>query len=252
MLRAINLIEKNNTLCAKNDFFKWLAHVDSFNAKHEILSFAPAMTFFVLGFKDILEEIKSSNPKSELEKILNIHCHEDSQHWLWFLDDLTKLGLDNHSKLNNTSEFLKLIWSEEFTPMREMVYNTIFRIKESNNPKISLIIVEVLEAAFETFIANLSHALKGTEIYNQLSYFGDRHEQEEHNHQMGSWANPEMINNKVLMIELSQEESYKAEVIIIEMFSLFDDIFTCWFDSKDIFIKQKPLHQSQMPKDLLF
>jgi len=245
MLRALNLIEKNNHLCSQHNFFEWLRKPEFIQNEKDVLSFAPSMTFFVLGFKDILESIKLDNPKTEIEKIINIHCHEDSQHWLWFLDDLTKLGLDDFYKHNNASEMFKMIWSDENFAIREMVYNTIYRIKEAKNPKISLVIIEVLEAAFDTFMDSLSTSLKGTELFRQLSYFGEKHQEQEANHAMGSWANADMLETRLKMIELNEEESYQAEVIIIEMFGLFDEIFKCWFDSKD---KLKPLSHYYTPE----
>lgn len=55
------------------------------------------MSFLVLGFKDILAFLRVPTPKNSLEASINLHVQEDSDHWLWYLADLERLGFTRES-----------------------------------------------------------------------------------------------------------------------------------------------------------
>ena len=84
---------KKNQL-SQNPFCLWLKQA---GLEQDALIFAPSMSYFVLGFRDILELAKRPNPKTELDFSINVHCEEDKEHWKWFLGDIQKLGYLNMS-----------------------------------------------------------------------------------------------------------------------------------------------------------
>ena len=228
-------IEKKQTLLNDTDFCKWLRSHSISN--EEKVSFIPAMTFFVLGFKDILRHLEYKVPSSEIEMMINEHCKEDSFHWKWFLKDLERLGFNLYSWGNSTTDLFSSIWSDNDIPMREMIYDTIIKINTHNNPKISLIIIEVLEAAFGVFIKNMTYSLSQMPNYKTLEYFGELHLEHEESHSMGHWGDGCQQDEIVHRIELTSHEEKIANTIIDELFTNFEKLFQTWMDSKENYVR---------------
>ena len=82
MQTILTLIENKKQKLSTHSFCRWL---EAAPLNQDALAFAPSMSYFVLGFRDILELVKYTNPQSDLEKAINHHCEEDSEHWKWFL-----------------------------------------------------------------------------------------------------------------------------------------------------------------------
>jgi hypothetical protein len=142
MINQIAYIEKKQHKLNQTDFCKWLRDEKIiFNDK---TAFIPAMSFFVLGFRDILRYLEYKTPQNEIEMMINTHCQEDSFHWKWFLSDMEKLGFGLHSWGSSVTDLLDKMWSDEDIPMRDMVYETFILINHHNNPKLSLNISKYL------------------------------------------------------------------------------------------------------------
>lgn len=234
-MKQINaLIERHQRALEKTEFCKWLG--DQNETSLQKLAFAPAMTFFVLGFKDILDYIKIPNPQSSIDHELNTHCEEDSDHWLWFIEDLEKLGLDLKHWGGSTSDIFRKVWSDEYKITRKMVYNTISKIQKYNNPELSLVTLEVLESAFAAFIKNLNVLTQKNNIYEKLTYFGAHHFHEENSHELGSWSDSQLENEHLNKYVLDKETALEANKIVNEMFSEFEEMFNCWHLAQSDFV----------------
>lgn len=92
MKNIFTQISMHKSALAEHSFCLYLRETD--NITKTSFGFVPTMTFFVLGFRDILESMRIKNPKTAVEKMLNTHCEEDSEHWRWFIDDLDTLGMN--------------------------------------------------------------------------------------------------------------------------------------------------------------
>ncbi len=191
--------------------------------------FVPHMSFFVLGFRDLLEYIRVPFPSNPTELLLNEHCNEDSDHWLWFLQDLETLQLPASAwGGGQPADHLRLIWSPENAAVRRQIYDIIVMINNCKNAQEKLVIVECLEAAFAAFIENLNVLTKRLGVYQKLVYFGEQHYDKEAEHTMGNWLNTAEAKEQKTQQAKGQVRTPLMEKIVEDIFNGFDEMFSCW------------------------
>lgn len=227
MENILNKIELKKQVLDKHSFCQWISGAST---KDELLAFAPAMSYFVLGFRDILELVRFANPKSPLEKAINHHCAEDSEHWRWFLKDLEELGYLRIS----TKEFLGKIWADEQRTPRQMIYFLTHKVQMLHDPALILVVIECLEAAFAVFIERLRPQLVQRGLYNRLSYFGMLHDEDEQSHAMGSWIEGDVVQSAtehfdLTSLVLSDRQYVEATILVDSIFTQFDRLFSHWY-----------------------
>ena len=220
-------IENHKLQLTKHTFCKRLRSANT--SDESIFFFVPHMTFFVLGFRDLLEYMLVPNPTNQTEIMLNQHCSEDSDHWLWFLQDLEKLTLPSKAwQGSKVTDALRLIWSPENMAMRRQIYDIMICIHNCQTAHEKLIIVECLEAAFAAFVENLNILTKRKGLYKELVYFGEHHYDKESDHTMGSWLD----DGHAKQIMPHQAKYAMRENVIKPMidniFAGFDAMFCCW------------------------
>ncbi|MDO9181807.1 MAG: hypothetical protein Q7U04_05335, partial [Bacteriovorax sp.] len=213
----------------KHELIQWISNTD------HPLTFVPAMTFFVLGFRDVLSYLKRTNPKDIWDHSINVHCEEDANHWLWFIEDLQKIGMKETAWGKDFSELLITTWSESGYASRDMIYSLVHKAKLNPDPFMALTIIESLEAAFAVFINALIPQIERQGWQNDLRYFGSRHHEDESNHALGSWVGETTIDNNLKNIVLSNSQNTQANLIINETFIKFHTLFESWYNQKDKF-----------------
>ena len=223
------LIENHKQRLANHSFCQRLRNHRS--SDKSIFFFVPHMSFFVLGFRDLLEYLRVPFPGNSAEFMLNEHCTEDSDHWLWFLQDLETLQLNAQAwGGENISNKLELIWSPQNAAVRRQVYDIIVMISNCKNAQEKLVIIECLEAAFAAFIENLNVLTKRLGVYQKLVYFGEQHYNKESEHAMGSWLNTG--ETKKTKTKSQQAEELIRSSVMVQMvediFNGFDSMFSCW------------------------
>ncbi len=221
------LIENHKQRLFDHSFCQRLRNCES--TDKSVFFFIPHMTFFVLGFRDLLEYLRVPFPSNSAEFMLNEHCSEDSDHWLWFLQDLETLQLSQQAwGGNRVSDTLKLIWSPQNAAVRRQVYDIVVMISNCKNAQEKLVIVECLEAAFAAFIESLNVLTKRLGTYHKLVYFGEHHYDKEAEHTMGSWLNT---------VETKKQKSRQAkgalrypvmDQMIDDIFTGFESVFSVW------------------------
>lgn len=232
MQNIFELIENHKNHLAGHSFCQRLRSTE--DPDKSIFNFVPNMTFFVLGFRDLLEYLRIPFPSNPVEFMLNEHCSEDSDHWLWFLQDLEKLQLSAQAwsgpRIKNA---LELIWSPQGAVVRRQIYDIVVMINNCKNAQERLVIVECLEAAFAAFIESLNVLTKRMGIYHQLVYFGAHHYDKESGHAMGSWLDT---------AEPKQQKPQKVkgairypvvEQMIDDIFTGFESMFSYWEKSME-------------------
>lgn len=193
------------------------------------------MTFFVLGFRDVLSYLKRPRPESVWDHMINIHCEEDANHWMWFIEDLQKIGVSETAWGTDFSKLLYMMWSQEGEKSRDMIYTLIHYVKESRDPFINLALVETLEAAFAVFISALMPQIEKNGWQNELRYFGSRHHEDESNHAMGSWVGEVNVHSSLEDVVLSDFQASEAARIVKELFSKFHVLFNSWYAQRENF-----------------
>lgn len=250
MLNLMNLIEKRSELLYQNPLCHWINGEDS---KHlppqEILSFAPSMLYFIMGFKDILENLEYANPRDHYEQMVNQHCAEDKDHWRWYLQDLKTLGFSEESWGPDLISKVETLWSDNHKPTRDLVYLCIYLIKKFRSAKASLVIIECLEATFGVFMTSLQRRFWNSPVYSQLQFFGQTHHHQEANHSIGHWIEddgPESEKLHFENIQFSAEEQEELTTAIQLIFEQFELVFESWFQSRKLFLPK----QVAMPRQL--
>lgn len=218
-------------------FCQHLIHQDdlSLNA----YNFVPHMTFFVLGFRDILEEMRIKNPKNEMERSLNAHCDEDSDHWLWFIEDLNALNMDVDYWGGNISSVLQSLWSRDSFPVRELVYRIISHIKTAQSAEEKLIIIDCMESTFSVFINSLNVITHKNGRYHQLKFFGHQHFEAETNHASGNWLEGEKNHEDLHYANIQIFRLRHMSNVIDDIYEGFDQVFSCWYNSVQKFSASK-------------
>lgn len=250
MQNLIQLIEKRSQQLFQNPLCHW---INSEETKHlppqEILAFAPSMLFFIMGFKDILENLEYANPRDQYELMVNQHCAEDKDHWRWYLQDLKTLGFDESHWGPDLFSKVETLWSSDHKPTRDLVYLCIYLIKKFRSAKASLVIIECLEATFGVFMTSLQKRFWNSPIYAQLQFFGQTHHHQEANHSIGHWIEDDGLYSRhaeIENIQFSQNEQEELTAAIQIIFEQFELVFESWFSARKHFL---PKHAS-IPRQL--
>jgi len=200
MLRTIST-EKH--ALEETPFILWLGNKDI--TLKEKYSFVPSMAFFIMGFKDILMHLKSESSETDIEKLIAQHCEEDLGHWVWYVKDLERLGFEFSSWGEDLSSFFSRLWGNDTQECRRLVYLTMHYAQSINDPRLLLVIIEVMEATFGAFIDALHHSSRDKQINTELEFFGLKHHDAESNHSLGSWIDGKNSSADLHNVILSQE-----------------------------------------------
>lgn len=241
----LELIEKRSEQLYQNPLCKWIFGEETRNlSSEELLAFAPSMLYFIMGFKDILENLEYANPKDKYELMVNQHCQEDKDHWRWYLEDLKTLGFREDSWGPDLASKVENLWSDKQRPTRELVYLCIYLVKKFRSAKASLVIIECLEATFGVFMTSLQKKFWNSPIYSRLQFFGQAHHQRESDHSMGHWIEDDSEANQHSKLhwddlKFSSEDQAELLVAIQLIFDQFELVFESWFASRTVFLPKQ-------------
>jgi len=182
----------------------------------EALGFVPKMLFFVMGFKDLMQLVRYDKPKNKLEESVNTHSDEDSNHWQWYLKDLSFMS--GQFNMNSSSELITDVWDESTMEVRKTIYTFSRYIQQFQDPVARMLMIEVLEITFDKFKEALHPALKEADLYGQLDYFGLKHQETEENHSTG------ISDDEISGLVENLDESLKKEMLQVVPI-LFDQMY---------------------------
>ena len=219
----------------RSRFIEWLRREDVSVA--EKFSFVPAMVFFIMGFRDILDSLKQASLRTPVEKLVSQHCEEDAGHWCWYVEDLSRLGFDLSAWGRDLTSFFTRLWSSETQECRNLVYSTTHYVRSAPSPEVLLVIVEVMEATFGVFSDALYASLRGTPAYSELEFFGSKHRQMEQSHSIGNWTATGNHSAEIYEIPISREVEEAALNVVDDLFSQFHKMFDEWYLSRDSYSK---------------
>lgn len=183
------------------------------------LGWAPCAAFFIMSFGELNKSIFRDDLTSDpIQKIINTHTQEDDHHWVWFLQDLEKLGFDGSLKF---SETLKFLWGEE-TQASRWVIHQISGYAFSATPIQKLVIIEVLEATGNIVFECASKiAMELQEISGkQYDYFGSFHLGVETGHTTGSTN----IENILFQIDLKPTQKQELIDLAKKVFAVISEL----------------------------
>lgn len=223
-------IEARKKKLEAGPFLNWLASES--DPQEDRFAFLPSQLFLVLGFKDILAYVKIPEPKTPLEFSVNVHCAEDTDHWVWYLADLERLGFSERSWGPKATDIFRRLWGDENQFVRRIVYTSIHYVRHCADPLLSLVLIEILEAVFAAFSAHMGQRIHREDLYGKLEYYGRKHLEQEAGHAMGSWTGEGAPPLELIDYELTPAQRTQAEKMIDELFGLFERLFDSWYHGR--------------------
>jgi hypothetical protein len=178
------------------------------------LAWAPYAAPFIMSFIDLNKYLLREEPTSDrLQEIINRHTYEDDRHWLWFLEDLNKLGFDPRLKF---SEALKFLWNDETKASRLLTYQ-LCHYTVGATPIQKAILIETIEAAGNVQFAAATMAGRDLQIMTgqQYLYFADVHLSVETGRTFGSIAAEEFIAN-IQLDEATRSAAFNMIDVVFE------------------------------------
>lgn len=243
-MELLKLIQKRSEQLQQNSLCRWIHGEDSKHlSAEETLGFAPAMFYFILGFRDILQNLEYPKPRHEIEFIINQHCLEDRGHWRWYLEDLLTLGFEAESWGQSIEHRAEAMWADRNRPTRELVYLCIFLIKKHRSAKASFIIIECLEATFGVFMSTIKNRFWNSATYSKLKFFGQIHHDQEMDHSMGHWIDdandvgPKTSKSHWHKLHFTKAEEEELMTTIQLIFEQFELVFESWYGYRNAFTR---------------
>lgn len=216
MQEVLNLIEIEKQNFANSSLFQFLQN-PKYNAKEKIVFF-PCITHWVMSFADLNKYIFRQEPTdNEIQNLINYHTYEDSNHWIWYLEDIKKLNLDNFQSF---TEFTRFIWSKDTAKIRQMSYKfSAYAFKAKPTQK--LIIIESIEAAGNAFFdvsTKLAQDLEAS-LGKEYQYMGQHHLDRETGHTIGFSEREKLLSQ----IQLTEAELQEAYELVKDVFNVFTE-----------------------------
>lgn len=180
------------------------------------LKFVPRMLFFVMGFKDLMQLVRYENATTKEEQSVNIHSDEDSNHWEWYLRDLSYIN--GWFKNTDSHDLISEIWDEKSLDVRRAIYLFSSYMHTFQDPIARMLMVEVLEMTFDKFKEAIHPVLKESDLYDQLEYFGKKHQETEENHTTG-------ISDDEISELINELPAEHKEDMIVAVNQLFDQMY---------------------------
>ncbi|MDJ0615790.1 MAG: hypothetical protein QNJ63_03415 [Calothrix sp. MO_192.B10] len=224
MKEVLDLIEQKKQEFAQLPFFDYL--LDTGIDPKQRLIWSNCLSYFVMFFgelnNDFLRQESTDNP---LQQLINQHAYEDEQHWLWFLEDLEKLGFNPQIKFTDALRFL---WGQETKKTRNLSYEIMTLCNIYPDPVLRLVIIETLEA---TGNATLSITAEVSQEINKITqdeyrYFGSHHVDFETGHLIGT----DDVYYQIENIQLAPEKKQEAFQIVEKLFAAFNECTYEWMN----------------------
>ena len=223
MQEIIDLIETHKANLVHGTLFKWLS--DETVDGHRRLAFAPSMLYYLMGFKDVLDELQRENPTTPIERAINAYCGEDAEHWRWYLTDLEKLGFGLTTWGETVPQWCNEVWSEKSQLNRRTIFRLIHYAKLNRHPLFAMTLIFVFEATGVIFIGHTRKAAIAMGKDDELDYFGRLHFEEEFGHSVQA--------RHLSHEEMPDDVFAVAKQAVTELFEDYSEIFNCWYEHRN-------------------
>ena len=205
---------------AKKQTFSTLPFFDYLRDKaispRQRLAFAPCAAPFIMSFGELNKKVfRDEASTDKLQVIINKHTYEDDHHWIWFLEDLEKLGFNPTLSLQ---EALTTLWSRE-TSAAHQVAHELYRSTYQCPPLQKLTVIEAAEATGNAFLDVSSEVVRELEVSTQQEYryFGSGHLIVDTGH---TYCSPK-VQRYIESIELTDAERVQHQQLVDRIFEVF-------------------------------
>jgi hypothetical protein len=178
----------------------------------EVIGFAPALTFWVMTFQDVLRLTASRGCNPELRKILIHHRTEDAGHERWFLSDLGTLGLPIPD--------VATLFGPEHSTTRDAANALMSEVFRAGDDRLRVLLLLTLESAGHVFFEAIARRVDMAGMSRRLRYFSFSHLDAEEQHDVFG----EEMGRAVAAIDLGdiREEAF---AMVDRCYAAFDAMF---------------------------
>ncbi|MDF5716894.1 MAG: hypothetical protein PUP93_24260 [Rhizonema sp. NSF051] len=218
MKKVLALIEQKKQAFAQLKLFQYLQD-KSINPKQR-LAWAPCLAPFAMGFGQLIKyDIRKEPTNNPIQKLINKHTYEDDHHWIWFLEDLEKLGLNQSM---NFSDSMNFYFGEETYKTRQICHQ-IALYTFLAEPIVVLAAIEAIEATGNVALARTAQVAQELEQITKQSYryFGQHHFYVETGHTTGT----DDVEQLIERIQLTDEQTIQAFAVVEKVFEVFTEAF---------------------------
>ena len=216
MKEVLAFIENKKQQFAKLPFFEYLQD-KSIDPKQR-LAWTPCVTPFAMSFGQLNRyDLRKEPTDDPIQELINRHTYEDDHHWVWFLEDLEKLGLNHSMKF---SDAMKFFWGEE-TYKTRLVCHEIALYTFQAEPIVVLAALEAIEATGNVTLALTAQVARELQQFTKQNYryFGQHHFYVETGHITGT----DDIQQLLKRIQLTEEQKSKAFEVVEKVFEVFTE-----------------------------
>jgi hypothetical protein len=220
MQEVLSLIEKKKHELEQLPLLKFMAN-DEIEPLQR-LAWVPCLAPFAMNFGDLNKYVlRQELTTNKIQQIINIHTYEDDHHWIWFLEDIKKLGLDHSIPF---SDSLRFMWSNETHKTRLMFYKIGLLYTLNTEPILRLCISLAIEATGHVILYRTAQIAKMLTEHSKLKYryFGYSHFDVETGHPMGTENVEDFIH------------TYEA------VFAAFTEMFHEWMEYVNNYTLEQP------------
>lgn len=186
-----------------------------------MLAFAPAGTFWVMTFQDIIVMNAELTVDPAIRALVERHRDEDTGHERWFLADLERV-------FGERPNDVLTLFSSETRRVRMVSFGLAAEVFHIRHDVLRLVFLEVLEAAAGVYFAGISQALRLAGHADKLRYFAGDHLQAEASHELHGVA-----SDPIQAIVLSPQERADARQLSQRMFGRFAELGSALLESFD-------------------
>jgi hypothetical protein len=217
MKRILNLIEKKTALHSQLPFYQFLRNTSI--SPQDRMAFAPCFAFFVMNFSELNRHVlRDESTTDPIQSLINEHTYEDEAHWIWFLEDLQKLGYESNLPF---TEAMRFLWSDD-TMVQRRVVRWMFTEATLAKPIHRLVLVEAIENIAGIFLPTTKLVTEQFEAREPQTcrYFGSLHSLSDAGHEMHTQEMEDFIGN----IPLTDSEYAEAIRLVEDTFDVFEDL----------------------------
>ncbi|MBD2346894.1 hypothetical protein [Anabaena subtropica] len=221
MKEVLAFIEHKKQEFAQLPIFEFLT--DKSIDPRQKLAFAPCITPFVMNIWEVNKYFFREEPTNDpIQALINVHSYEDDHHFLWYYEDMEKLGF-------NTSmtylDALKFIWGPANEKARQVCYKLAAYAYQAD-PILKLAVIESNEATGNVFLSITAEIAREIQQITgeNYRYFGEYHLAVETGHAMGTPDVESLIEN----IEISEEMRERACQLVEQVFAAFTEMLNEW------------------------
>lgn len=176
--------------------------------------FAPALMFWIMGFQDVLRLNEQFASDARVKRFAAQHREEDSDHWSWFLDDLTTLGVTNRD--------VTFLFGPGHRATRDATYSIMSEVYRVADDRLRVPLILSLESTAHVFFTRVARYAQRLGLRDQLRFFGDQHLEAEESHDFHT-EEAEKIDDMPLPDDLRIEGAMMVERIHRAFITMFDD-----------------------------